>query len=204
MRYIITALLFLLCAPTVQAGVFVGFGQSNSSCTVEEDFTDTLSGWTNAYGAITASGGVGIGNTWALNLARNDTSLGDANNSASTDVYLPAGGNNANDSVGVAVRVNGSEGYLCVITATGEPQIFRSNGADVITYIAAFPAATVSLGATHTIKCEIDGSSITLTVDDEAQTPVSDSTYSTGNYAGVYIRRSSGNTALTVDNVCVQ
>ena len=26
MRYIITALLFLLCAPTVQAGVFVGFG----------------------------------------------------------------------------------------------------------------------------------------------------------------------------------
>lgn len=203
MRYLFTALL-LLCATTAQAGVFVGFGQGSSPCAVEEDFSDALSGWTNAYGAITASGGVGVGNTWAFNLLRNDTSLGDANNSASADVYLPASGSNVNDSAGVAVRVNGSQGYLCVLTATGVPQIHRSNAADSTNLIATFPAATVSLGATHTIQCEIDGSNITLTIDGEAQTPVSNSTYSTGNYAGVFIRRSASNTAFTVDNVCAQ
>jgi len=182
-------------------GALVGGGVAATAptCTIDEDFADALSDWTNTCGAVTASSGVGVGNAWAFNLSTSPTSIGSANQTATFRVNVPATGN-SNDLGGVALRISTSTGYVGGIAGNGVAIIKAADSCSADTFIGS--GDTYAAGW-HDVEFSVNGTTLTLTIDGGTPVVRTNSTYSTGNSAGAWIRRSADNSALEVDDLCV-
>lgn len=196
MKYLLTALLLLLCAASVQAGVFVGFGQSGGGGGggISDTFdTDTSASYTKIFGGdISITGGYAtLGGGWVNAAFYHETSTG------SNDHYAEGVVERSSDGAGgLIVRCNGTTGYAIQVYHDGsQVNLIRFNG-DSETWVGTF-ALGLTLGALPRFRLEAEGTNFRLylhngTSFDQVGSAISDSTYTTGSYIGMFGSNANG------------
>lgn len=199
----------LVAVQPCYAVVMVGFGQSAPSG-ISDDFSSNSGLWTaltnqGMYisGGV-ANGGMGTDTSYAEHILYHETTTG------TDDHYVELSTIDARS--GVVLRCNGTTGYIVRLTSYGETsyaKLYSFNGASVTDMDKYFSHLTELSGSTYyKIKITVSGSTFHLYVDvngdgdyldtSEDWGTVTDTTYSLGQYVGVYFIEYSGN--ATADN----
>lgn len=184
--------------------VVVGQGATATCASVYDTFaTDTSA---NYYKIRDSSAGVVVSagkavpetpghDTWTYNTS----SVGGADQYVQADLTLP---NPATDNPGIIVRCNGdttsATGYIFEVFETYIHILYFSGGTRTETSPASI-ANTWAAGATHKLKVHATGTTFTVYVDGSSIGSITDSSYSTGNYAGIGWRL-NGSASPQIDN----
>jgi len=161
---------------------------------IEDNFgSDSDADYSPGYGGITVTGGVAIGEeSWQKNWVWHETSLVSADQEVEADFYL----DNINDAVGILVRHDEptGSGYRISIAAGSIYLYSYATDTDVTgTYIDDYDGSYV-ISTTYTVKVNINSTAIKVYVDGTLRIDTTDSTYSSGNYCGLYWDRGNGTT----------
>lgn len=169
----------------------------SNSATIEDYTAITTSGMTISGGV--ANGGADTGTSYTSHIVYHETSTGGNNHYA--EAYTSAA------RAGVVVRCNGATGYIIRITSVGATsyiKLFTFNG-ETISDPNKFVYSDVELTIATLYKLKVTVSSgtfhIYLDVNDDGDYQdanedwgtISDSTYSSGQYVGLYFSEIGGN-----------
>jgi len=179
-------------------------GEPPAGYTLDEDFSsDNSADWTGIKDGLTWDTGNGIvygTNDWATNWSYYETAMG------SNDHWIEANLRSVGSyRAGVVVRCNGTTGYIVYLSSTNSRIYLFTFDGTTATEVTNFTAS----GATMTddrdtwMKVTITGTSIDVDVDisgdgdyndtGEAMTTWTNSTYSTGQYVGLYVAMDAAN-----------
>lgn len=216
MRKIVSITICLLLLAMPAYAIVVGFsgppaGGGGETYTIDDDFsTDTSSDYTTITGdGVSVESGKayhGSGSDWGdQDWSYHSTSLG----SADQVIYADLTSDNTNYT-GFVFRTDGTTGYLVKLDqGTLQAYLYSFDGSTT-TYIdqSGEFAETFNAGDVHECKASISGTSIKFYIDwnddgdfadsGELEIDVTDSTYSAGNYCGLYFRNNG--TRQPIDN----
>lgn len=201
MRLILLLIPFLLSAQSITVSRAWYFAQGSeagggSEWTVDDDFSsDTSSDYTGIKDGIAISDGVAYGsNDWATNWVYHETSLGSAD-----QVVEALCRSVGSYTVGPGFRCNGTTGYFVSMSSTNNRvYLYSFNGTSETEITNSTAGTAFTDDAEHWVRVEASGTSIDVYVDinddgdfedtDELVAEWTDSTYSSGNYCGMYLR----------------
>lgn len=163
---------------------------------IDDDFsTDTSTDYTGIKDGLIIAGGVAYGsNDWATNWVYHETSLG-SNDMVVETLCQSVGAY----TVGPLFRCNGTTGYFVTLSSTNDRVYLNTfNGTTATEVTNATAGESITDNAEHWVKVEIVGTAIDVYVDinddldyEDANEHVAswtNSTYSTGQYCGMYLR----------------
>ena len=191
------------------------YDHSDDDLVIDDDFsTDTSSDYT----ALDTGGGAIYdavnewleGEAWDDNILYHSSSLGSADQWVKGTIER---GTSTSDSSGILLRVDPTggtdgvgSGYSVRISSNTfyiySWEIDDADGEADYTVVGTGYTISegISAGTDYNIIAKIVGSTIQVYLDNELILTATDSTYSSGNYAGVGIRRVGGNSDIMVDN----
>ena len=187
---------------TIPIGTTISMVQGFQVVSPSGIFDDFSTDSANQYHAMT--GGIFIennaahGQVWNITKAFHTTSLGSSNHYAEANVFF----NGSSQGGGLLVRVDpdSQTGYL-VHFENGSINLESFAGASR-NWLAQYNGAYSE--GTYKIKVLITDNQIKIFVDEVLVIDRTDTTYTSGNYAGLYVNQGGGDANITVDNFSAQ
>lgn len=162
---------------------------------IADDFSANTSGnYTSISGSLTVLQGAAHGQNWRRTLAYHNTPLASSDHWVEAEVQYSG----VSDSAGIAARIDpvNNTGYF-ISFAAGRLNLNRFSSTSQ-SWVAS-EGGPYDAGV-YRVRMEMNGSTIQIYVDGVLKITKTDTTYTTGQNAGIYIYRDSANTDVTADN----